>query len=80
MKEYQYFRVELEGHIATITISRPKALNALSWDLVTELETVIDDVSAMEDVSAPASCTKSKTCPSLPSQQSMVTHSAAALR
>ena len=27
MKEYQYFRVELEGHIATITISRPKALN-----------------------------------------------------
>lgn len=50
MKEYQYFRVELEGHIATITISRPKALNALSWDLVTELETVIDDVSAMEDV------------------------------
>ena len=50
MKEYQYFRVELEDHIATITISRPKALNALSWDLVTELETVIDDVSAMEDV------------------------------
>lgn len=50
MKEYQYFRVELEDHIATITISRLKALNALSWDLVTELETVIDDVSAMEDV------------------------------
>ncbi len=49
MKEYQYFRVELEGHIATITISRPKRSMHSAGILVTELETVIDDVSAMED-------------------------------
>ena len=50
MKEYQYFRVELEGHIATVTISRPKALNALSSELIKELDALVDDISAMEDV------------------------------
>ena len=49
MKQYEFFRVTLEDHIATITISRPKALNALSTAVVTELETVIADVSAMDD-------------------------------
>ena len=49
MKQYEFFRVTLEDHIATITISRPKALNALSTAVVTELETVIEDVSAMDD-------------------------------
>ena len=44
MKEYQYFRVELEGHIATVTISRPKALNALSSELIKELDALVDDI------------------------------------
>ena len=50
MKEYSYFKVSVEEHIAVITISRPKALNALSTAVVTELETVIADVSEMDDV------------------------------
>jgi len=50
MKNYTYFRVELEKHIAVITISRPDALNALSTTVVAELETVIDDISEMDDV------------------------------
>ena len=52
MKEYRYFKVEIEERIATITISRPKSLNALSTDVVMELETVVDDISVMRDVRA----------------------------
>lgn len=49
MSNYEFFRVEVENNICVITISRPKALNALSTAVVTELDTVLDDVAAMKD-------------------------------
>lgn len=52
MANYEFFRVEVEDNVALITISRPKALNALSSAVVTELEILIDEVSAMDDVRA----------------------------
>ncbi len=39
-----------EGHVATITINRPKALNALSTQVLSELNTALDEVNANKDV------------------------------
>lgn len=44
--------VEYTGHVATITINRPKALNALSTQVLTELNTALDEVEANKDVYA----------------------------
>lgn len=44
--------VNTEGHVATITINRPKALNALSTQVLTELNTALDEVNANKDVYA----------------------------
>ena len=41
-----------EGHVATITINRPKALNALSTQVLTELNAALDEVAADQDVYA----------------------------
>ena len=41
-----------EGHVATITINRPKALNALSTDVLTDLNAALDEVAADQDVYA----------------------------
>ncbi|WP_075877099.1 short-chain-enoyl-CoA hydratase [Merdibacter massiliensis] len=41
-----------EGHVATITINRPKALNALSTEVLTELNAALDEVAADKDVYA----------------------------
>ncbi len=41
-----------EGHVATITINRPKALNALSTQVLTELNAALDEVAADKDVYA----------------------------
>ena len=37
--------VNVEAHVATITINRPKALNALSTQVLTELNTALDEVN-----------------------------------
>ena len=50
MKEYQYFIIEIEDHVATVTINNPKALNALSSPVVVEMISVIEELSAMKDV------------------------------
>ncbi len=50
MKEYQYFRIEIEEHVAVVTISRPKALNALSGELIRELDALVGEISGMDDV------------------------------
>ena len=39
-----------EGHVATITINRPKALNALSTQVLTELNEALDQVNENKDV------------------------------
>ena len=44
--------VNVEGHVATITINRPKALNALSTQVLTELNQALDEVAANKDVYA----------------------------
>lgn len=41
-----------EGHVATITINRPKALNALSTAVLTDLNAALDEVMADQDVYA----------------------------
>ena len=41
-----------EGHVATITINRPKALNALSTAVLTDLNAALAEVAADQDVYA----------------------------
>ena len=41
-----------EGHVATIIINRPKALNALSTAVLTDLNAALDEVAADQDVYA----------------------------
>ena len=42
--------VNVEAHVATITINRPKALNALSTQVLTELNAALDEVNENKDV------------------------------
>lgn len=42
--------VNTQGHVATITINRPQALNALSTQVLTELNQALDEVQANKDV------------------------------
>lgn len=44
--------VNYEGHVALITINRPKALNALSTQVLTELNTALDEINENKDVYA----------------------------
>ena len=44
--------LNVEGHVATITINRPKALNALSTQVLTELNEALNEVDANKDVYA----------------------------
>ena len=39
--------VELDGSVATLTINRPKALNALSADVISELHTALDALETL---------------------------------
>ena len=41
-----YIQVATDGHVATLTIDRPKALNALNSEVLSELESVLDDLHA----------------------------------
>ena len=41
---------ETEGNLATITINRPKALNALNSDTLRELDIVIDSIENNSDI------------------------------
>lgn len=52
MDNYQYLRLEQADGIATVTLSRPKALNALSTGVVRELLDAVERVGAMNDVRA----------------------------
>ncbi|WP_417725182.1 enoyl-CoA hydratase/isomerase family protein [Salipiger sp.] len=41
-----------DGAFATLTLNRPEALNALSFDIIREIGRLLDDVAAMEGVRA----------------------------
>ena len=44
----EYIKLEYSGNIATLTINRPKALNALNSALLSELSLALDEVSASD--------------------------------
>ena len=50
MKEYKFFLIDIEDHVALVTINNPKALNALSSPVVLEMIDVMQEISAMKDV------------------------------
>lgn len=43
-------RLEVENEIAVLTIDRPKALNALNSETLTELQAVLTDIESRDDV------------------------------
>src|ERR1700704_3656170 len=49
---YEHILVEVEPPIATVTLNRPKVLNALSPDLVREVNEALGDLDADESVRA----------------------------
>lgn len=49
-KQYNNLIFSKEGHIGTITLSRPKALNALNTELLLELKEVINEISTDETI------------------------------
>jgi enoyl-CoA hydratase len=49
---YEHIQVEIEPPIATVTLNRPKVLNALSPDLIRELNAALGEIDASDDVRA----------------------------
>ena len=47
---YEHILVDVEAPIATVTLNRPKVLNALSPDLIRELTTAMSDLDADDSV------------------------------
>jgi len=47
---YSYIQVETRGHVALITLDRPKALNALSSGLFEDLNRALDEIEANEEI------------------------------
>ena len=48
--KYENIRVETKGAVATVTLDRPKVLNALNAATFAELDSVLDEVAADRDV------------------------------
>jgi len=48
--EYENFLVEVRDHVAITTFNRPKALNALNAALVADLDKLVDELMADDDV------------------------------
>ncbi|MGH7765023.1 MAG: enoyl-CoA hydratase-related protein [Candidatus Dormibacteraceae bacterium] len=49
---YEHIQVEIEAPIATVTLNRPKVLNALSPDLIREVNEALRELDADEHVGA----------------------------
>jgi len=49
---YEHILVEIDAPIATVTLNRPKVLNALSPDLIRELTTALAELDADQNVRA----------------------------
>jgi enoyl-CoA hydratase len=50
--EFQNIKWEKQGHIGVITLNRPKSLNALSRELLGELESLLAEIDQDENISA----------------------------
>ena len=48
--EWNTLFLEKEGNIALLTINRPKALNALNPEVLTELGQAVDAISADDEI------------------------------
>src|SRR5258705_10926653 len=49
---YEHILVEIEAPIATVTLNRPKVLNALSPELISEVNVALGELDAAENVRA----------------------------
>src|SRR5207245_11318356 len=49
---YEHLLVDVEAPIATVTLNRPRVLNALSPDLIRELTTALSELDADDSVRA----------------------------
>lgn len=47
---YENLLVSVSDRIATITVNRPKSLNALTWSTMRELSAALEEIAAREDV------------------------------
>ncbi len=47
---FKTIKVEIEEHVATISLNRPEALNALNAELLSELSTAISEAETNEKV------------------------------
>jgi enoyl-CoA hydratase len=52
MAEYENLLVDRDGAVATITINRPRVLNALSHATIAELHAAVDEIGGDDDVRA----------------------------
>lgn len=50
MDNYNNLRLEVENEIAVLTISRPKALNALNSETLDELNAMLSDIEKRDDI------------------------------
>jgi 2-(1,2-epoxy-1,2-dihydrophenyl)acetyl-CoA isomerase len=51
-QNFELLKLELAGHVATITLNRPERLNALDPRLTAELHAALDSVAAENDIRA----------------------------
>ena len=50
--EYNTIKYEVDGFIGKLTISRPKALNALNSEVLDELDKVLNEIKENKDLRA----------------------------
>lgn len=57
---YQYIKLEIANHVATVAMARVDALNALSLDFASEIAAVFRELGANDDVRVIIFCSKAR--------------------
>ncbi len=52
MPDLQYLKLDREGYVATVSLNRPKQLNALNMALMDELATLLEELDRDEEIRA----------------------------